>query len=948
MAKEEKVQPEQNEALRGILDPIAPEDLTEHGQNVSGWLDPMRDLNPEYLANMDYNKEIHWGNQSFNQYWDDSSPEKQWTLGWMNEKYTWANTKNSDINYNPDITTKDLNPNFVYGQTSKVYGTDHPWYISQRNDDIASALYNEWRVSKEEVQKFLEGQTWFFNSSEADRANTVESVWKRLWAIAEQNKQEEEPDLSKAEEIEKDYSWKIYWKTTAEEWEPKEWINTLADKNSVYSIMEAWRIARLKALVVMKPEDIATSMVNGINPEWEQAWRDLQQYYPEVAAQVNAQIKKMNAQSTVTAIASWDELPTNTNGIDTANNDIVEFANSNANWVKSSQEITKDVHNSLAQNQTANEASETMAVIEEDMAILKNRLKNLKQEANSVFKWDVPQYLVNAYINNKTQEIQNQMSILEDRYNAAYSRYKTELANAQWEKEYQLKQEELELKRDSLNLEKWKAEQWLSTTTSSTSTNTSTTNEWDSHPVTTLSDEEVSDIVDWLLEDYDYWRIWKAQCAAWIQKYYFPRIWISIGWLSSYDAKKSLINEDSDYIPKKWDLVIFSSKSSPANWHIWIVLSVSSDWTLQYLDWNGSLWKDWKWTETVAINSTSLGNKSIQWFRNINKLQDQTSDNPVWQEWTDYDYTRFEQYRDTTSKWEKETIAAEYWTDVKWMNDIVREALSNRGNNNWWSTSTENVTFTDDEWKTITYADWVAKDDPRLNMPWFDPVLWFNPVYSKIYKWIADWTIKDVEKTAEDMWITKDQLISEVRNYWLNSIQWWARNEESSYSSALLDVIAKLYNEASNDSWKLNFRFFKDIKKNTYRNLIYKQLKSMMTLEKMVEARNQNIWFGQVTEWEWAMLSQASSALWNSVWASDRAINSEMEIILKALWHDVYWQNDDWTEAKWEKYRQQYWNLTTTSNKSKEQLKTNLWWSSETKQWSWANREDTMRELWLR
>jgi hypothetical protein len=44
------------------------------------------------------------------------------------------------------------------------------------------------------------------------------------------------------------------------------------------------------------------------------------------------------------------------------------------------------VHNSLAQNQTANEASETMASIEEDMAILKNRLKNLREEANSKFK----------------------------------------------------------------------------------------------------------------------------------------------------------------------------------------------------------------------------------------------------------------------------------------------------------------------------------------------------------------------------------------------------------------------------------------------------------------------------------------------------------------------------------------------------------------------------------
>ena len=53
-------------------------------------------------------------------------------------------------------------------------------------------------------------------------------------------------------------------------------------------------------------------------------------------------------------------------------------------------------------------------------------------------------------MNNKSQEIQNQLSILEDRYNAAYNRYKTELSNAQWEAEYQLK-------KDSLALDEWKA-----------------------------------------------------------------------------------------------------------------------------------------------------------------------------------------------------------------------------------------------------------------------------------------------------------------------------------------------------------------------------------------------------------------------------------------------------------------------------------------------------------
>jgi hypothetical protein len=40
----------------------------------------------------------------------------------------------------------------------------------------------------------------------------------------------------------------------------------------------------------------------------------------------------------------------------------------------------------MAEKQSANEASETMATIEEDMAILKNRLKNLREEANRAFK----------------------------------------------------------------------------------------------------------------------------------------------------------------------------------------------------------------------------------------------------------------------------------------------------------------------------------------------------------------------------------------------------------------------------------------------------------------------------------------------------------------------------------------------------------------------------------
>ena len=413
--------------------------------------DPMADLNPEYIANMDMNKQISGANQSFSQYWDDSSRDKQDTRGWLNEKYTWEWVKTSDINYNPDITTKDLNPNFVYGKQSQVYGTDHPGYISQRNDDIASALYNEWLTSREDVARFLMSQNWFMNSTEEDRLNTIESVWKRLWAIAWQNK----PDPSKAEQILTDTSGELYGKVTADEWNPSEWIQTLADENSAFKAMQESRVNNLKSMISNNPADIAALELSGLSPFWEQTMRDARQYYPEFVAEIEAEKKRQLAQENVQSIASGWELTTAADKVDTNTANTSYAVNSSSSTTTATQ-LLKWIDSILESSDTAKSAEDLMGSIEKDMATLKNRLKNLRQEANATFKWDVPDYLVNAYINNKTQEIQNQLSILEDRYNAAYNRYKTEVANAQWQAEY-------DLKKQSLALDEWKAKNWATT-----------------------------------------------------------------------------------------------------------------------------------------------------------------------------------------------------------------------------------------------------------------------------------------------------------------------------------------------------------------------------------------------------------------------------------------------------------------------------------------------------
>lgn len=53
-------------------------------------------------------------------------------------------------------------------------------YIMRRNDEIASALYNEGKTSVQDVSDFLYGQKGFTNSNANERENTIQSVYKRI------------------------------------------------------------------------------------------------------------------------------------------------------------------------------------------------------------------------------------------------------------------------------------------------------------------------------------------------------------------------------------------------------------------------------------------------------------------------------------------------------------------------------------------------------------------------------------------------------------------------------------------------------------------------------------------------------------------------------------------------------------------------------------------------
>lgn len=455
-------------------------------------------------------------NLNYFQYGDDSNPNQQSQKGWMNDKYTGEWVSNTYLDYDPNIKTSDLDPNYLYWENARQQNRKEAWYIARRNDMIASALYNEWRVSKEDVADFLSQQNEWMNSTEADRLNTIESVWKRLGQINPQEK----PDISVMEEdLNKSTAWKIYWKTTAEEWEPTGWINTLEDENSVYKAMTAARVANMKWLLAMDPASIAASMISGITPYGDQAMRDLQQYYPDVYQQVQAEQKKLLTQENTTAIATWWEISTSADKVDT-DTELTSYAVNNSTDSTSATQLLKWIDSILESNDTAKSAQELMWSIENDMAKLKNRLKNLKKEANTVFKWDVPDYIVKAYMANKTQEIQDNLSVLEDRYNAAYNRYKQEVANAQWEKEYELKKEQLQIQRDAQTLDEWKAKNWVTWWTTKWQAKMRT--ERNNNPTAMTTD--VAKMLGWeLWVDYEIWDSFIT--ASWQTLYTAKLIW---------------------------------------------------------------------------------------------------------------------------------------------------------------------------------------------------------------------------------------------------------------------------------------------------------------------------------------------------------------------------------------------------------------------------------------
>lgn len=536
------------------IERMAAEEM-ENEVSIPRWetIDPFKVEERQLTATVDWFLNSHWtasdwaiktwpmnANLNYYQYWDDSNPAQQWQRWGMNEKYTGEGVKTSNLGYDENIKTSDLDPNYLYWEAAKNRNSKEAWYIARRNDMIASALYNEWLTSKEDVANFLSSQNEWMNSTEADRQNTIESVWKRLWQIKpeETPTPEEEPQA----DFTKDTSGKLYGKVTADEWNPKQWIDTLSDANSVFKAIAEKRNQTVNDMYNMWVDNLASIKYYWDGQFSEQAWRDFWITYPQTLALVDQKVKEMKWQDAVNAIADWSTSYMESD-IDSKKRAEAWNKEAMASQYSNSEEetavIKQQIEDSVATNQTASEASRTMENIESEVARLKNRLKNLREEANSKFKWDVPDYIVNAYLNNRTQEIQNQLSILEDRYNAAYQRYTTELDNSWKQKEYDLKVRQIENQEKQQKFNEWYQKQTLNKSNIYTDKNGVSweLKEWADWTLYYEKIEQITQYADsgmkgkwlknnnpWNIKDNDFWNvIWHDD--SWFAIFATPEDW---------------------------------------------------------------------------------------------------------------------------------------------------------------------------------------------------------------------------------------------------------------------------------------------------------------------------------------------------------------------------------------------------------------------------------------
>lgn len=111
-----------------------------------------------------------WGTSS----WASTSGD---IYGDVNKTPTTTNSMDfSSYTWNKKLAESDA----IFGENAKIKEKNESWFLTRRNDSIASELFNLWTVEDKDVEDYLMKFKDFQNASPEDQANTKRAISDRL------------------------------------------------------------------------------------------------------------------------------------------------------------------------------------------------------------------------------------------------------------------------------------------------------------------------------------------------------------------------------------------------------------------------------------------------------------------------------------------------------------------------------------------------------------------------------------------------------------------------------------------------------------------------------------------------------------------------------------------------------------------------------------------------
>lgn len=554
-------------------------------------------------------------------------------------------------------------------------------------------------------------------ASDIENWQTPDS-WKKQEEEQPANNMNEQALADMQADLGWDNTWMLYGKVTAD----ANWgsgIQTVADPYNVEKATNEARIANLRKLQWVDSKDIADSIASwdGV-PYGEQALRDLMQYNPEKYAEVQQYIKEYKWQLAINGITSGDMswISATQTTVDNINNWVDSWADGISSNAQQAWQFINNITNAMGNNWAALTASQEMRNISSQMDDIKKKLANVKKEAAASFKWDVPQYMVDARAANLAQQYQAALDKLEGRFNTAATLYKTELAHEEFKEEMQFKYAQ---RQDSINNENWnryyKMQQLqqdsikrVNWTAYKLDVATGTYRQLSDESAKYSYTNKVNEMMKWWNSIYqDWWWYW-AQCEAFTDNFVQATTWLRMtwqrsDWATTAEEKRSYVNT---LTPEVWSVVVAIWWAYDSQrWHTMLITWYDPTTWLIDLTWANTNWdlKIHKSTTTLADIQRNAQRVGIR-----NPYDDIVNSSQVqWWTWT-YSYYAWPMQSFFEEAYEKATVASER-ADIKAaqdsyaiMNELVDtwtiDKIANSDEFNVLLSEISNGKFTDSSW----------------------------------------------------------------------------------------------------------------------------------------------------------------------------------------------------------------------------------------------------------